>query len=87
MKTALVRRVASRSWLWTLERGSRAVFVLAAAWHALAPTVARAQYEAPGVTTGKAYVNQYIITLVLIGMAMFVLCRPSRRTDKIRSSG
>lgn len=32
-----------------------------------------------GETEGKAYVNQYFLTAAMVGMGLFLLCRPARR--------
>lgn len=44
------------------------------------PTFAWAQPGGGG--EGKSYANQYIITLFLIGLAVFVVCKPVKRADR-----
>lgn len=61
----------------------------AACWLALAPVPATAKVDDPfnpaaaAAPEPKEYVVQYFLVVALVGLGLMVVCRPTRRAEKI----
>lgn len=68
-----------RTWAW---------LTALALWFLTSPVVVWAQEgrsrgDLPG--DGKSYVNQYALLILLVAVALFAICRPSRRETEIKA--
>lgn len=59
-------------------------WLTAAAVFLSSPPVALAQAGGGGGAGDKSYVNQYALVILLVGLALMVLCRPSGRPAQLK---